>query len=308
MRHQKLRELNLNFLLTLDAIFQHRNISHAAEYLGVTHGAVSQALSRLRVFFRDPLLTQVKNRMVLTPLGETLEKSLQELLAVAERTVLVHEAFEPHQATGSIDICITDVGEFALLSNLYSFVAKNAPNLTIRTHSIPNKSFEEAMSSGEIDLAIAGPLSDIENLKQQKIYEHEIVAITSKSSSLANRLTCKEYASAKHIVLDSPHISRSKIDAILSKSGLKRDIVIHTPYGLTQPFLVEQHQELIATVPRLFAVHASKSMHLKVLELEFETPCIPVYQYWHERFDKFGKSIWLRNVIRDIASKFIQLK
>ena len=59
MRSGRLKELNLNHLLTLDAVLEHRNLTRAAEQLGLTQGAVSQSLARLRAFFNDAISWEI---------------------------------------------------------------------------------------------------------------------------------------------------------------------------------------------------------------------------------------------------------
>jgi DNA-binding transcriptional LysR family regulator len=48
--------VDLNLLVTLDALLDERNVTHTAERLGLTQPAVSAQLARLRRIFDDPLL------------------------------------------------------------------------------------------------------------------------------------------------------------------------------------------------------------------------------------------------------------
>ena len=67
-----LANLDLNLLLTLDVLLTERNVTRAAEQLGVSQPAVSAALARLRRHFGDELLDRVGNRYELTPLAAQL--------------------------------------------------------------------------------------------------------------------------------------------------------------------------------------------------------------------------------------------
>ena len=53
-----LAELDLNLLRVFDAVHTHRNVSAAAEALGLSQPAVSNALKRLRAEFGDELFTR----------------------------------------------------------------------------------------------------------------------------------------------------------------------------------------------------------------------------------------------------------
>jgi LysR family nod box-dependent transcriptional activator len=64
------RGLDLNLLVTLDALFAEKSISRAARRVHLGQSATSGALARLRQFFYDELLVQVGRKMTLTPRAE----------------------------------------------------------------------------------------------------------------------------------------------------------------------------------------------------------------------------------------------
>lgn len=47
--------MDIDLLLTLDALLQDRNITHAAARLGISQPALSARLARLRTLFGEPL-------------------------------------------------------------------------------------------------------------------------------------------------------------------------------------------------------------------------------------------------------------
>ena len=53
-----LRNVDLNLLTIFDAIMTERNMTRAAERVGMTQPAISNALSRLRALTGDPLFTR----------------------------------------------------------------------------------------------------------------------------------------------------------------------------------------------------------------------------------------------------------
>src|SRR5215204_5547476 len=107
LRSGRLKELNLNHLLTLDAVLEHRNLTRAAEQLDVTQGAISQALARLREFFDDDLLVRVGNKMEPTALGSSRQAPVADVLGSIESSILVQANFDPGQAQGMLTISMT---------------------------------------------------------------------------------------------------------------------------------------------------------------------------------------------------------
>ena len=53
-----LTNVDLNLLVALDALLTERNVTRAAARLGMTQPGMSNALSRLRRMFADPLLVR----------------------------------------------------------------------------------------------------------------------------------------------------------------------------------------------------------------------------------------------------------
>ncbi len=303
MRSGRLKELNLNHLLTLDAVLEHRNLTRAAEQLDLTQGAISQSLAKLRTFFNDDLLIRIGNKMEPTALGSSLQAPVADVLASIKSSILIQANFDPREAQGELTICMTDLGEFTFLSEVLSRLGKEAPNLTVRTRPLPDTRLAERMANGQIDLAFAGPIDDVAELKVQKIFEHELVALVSGKCPLPDTITAEEFVSLPHVVLDSPYIKRVRIDQALAGHGLTRRIELRSPNALIQPFLLERNPRLITTLPRLFAERMVSVLPLRILQLGFEVPRLEVYQYWHPRFDKHGPSRWLRQLVFDLAGQ-----
>ena len=303
MRSGRLKELNLNHLLTLDAVLEHRNLTRAAEQLDLTQGAISQSLAKLRTFFNDDLLIRIGNKMELTALGNRLQGPVAEVLASIESTILVQANFDPREAQGTLTLCMTDIGEFTFLSDLLSRLSEEAPNLRLQTRTLPDRQLAELMANGLIDIAFAGPIDEIADLRVQKIFEHELVALVSEKCPLPGTVTIEEFISLPHVVLDSPYIKRVRIDEALARQGLTRRIALRTPSALVQPFLLERNPRLITTLPRMFAERMASVLPLRIVKLGFEIPRLEVYQYWHPRFDNHGPSRWLRQLGFDLSGK-----
>ena len=67
-----LRDVDLNLLVTLEALLRERNVTRAGHVLGASQPAMSAALARLRDMFGDQLLMRVGREYRLTPLARDL--------------------------------------------------------------------------------------------------------------------------------------------------------------------------------------------------------------------------------------------
>ena len=75
VRGVNLANLDLNLLVTLDALLEQRSVSKAAEQFGLSQPAVSAQLARLRRHFGDDLLARFGNQYRLTPLAIQLRSA-----------------------------------------------------------------------------------------------------------------------------------------------------------------------------------------------------------------------------------------
>src|SRR3712207_9569360 len=64
-----LASLDLNLLVSLDALLQERSVTRAAARMGLSQPALSASLARLRRHFDDELLSRAGNEYRLTPLA-----------------------------------------------------------------------------------------------------------------------------------------------------------------------------------------------------------------------------------------------
>ena len=83
-----LRNVDLNLLIVFDAVFATGNISHAARQLALSQPAVSNALTRLREHFDDPLFVRAGRGVKPT------NRSQQMIEPVREALRLIRQQFD----------------------------------------------------------------------------------------------------------------------------------------------------------------------------------------------------------------------
>jgi DNA-binding transcriptional LysR family regulator len=96
MRLEKLRQADLNLLITFAAIAEEKSITSAASRLFLSQPAVSRALQRARAMFQDDLLVRSPNGFELTLRGRKILDELEGLLPRMENLV-APALFDPTQ-------------------------------------------------------------------------------------------------------------------------------------------------------------------------------------------------------------------
>src|SRR5579875_3542894 len=127
-RAVQLAGLDLNLLLVLRELLRERNVTRAAERVGVTQPAASAALSRLRRHFGDDLLIRVNRGYVLSPLAVQLERQVEEVCAAAEQLFATGTEFSPATALREFTLLAADYTIAVIGEKLSLMMAEEAPH------------------------------------------------------------------------------------------------------------------------------------------------------------------------------------
>ena len=107
-RSVALQNLDLNLLVSLDALLRERSVTRAAAGLGLSQPTLSTALSRLRRHFDDELLTRVGNSYELTPLATDLVERVTGAVGVLERVFAGQPEFDPADSDREFTVVVSD--------------------------------------------------------------------------------------------------------------------------------------------------------------------------------------------------------
>lgn len=143
-----LSQFDLNLLLVLNALLQHRNITHAGNALRLSQPATSRALTRLREMFDDELLVRQQRSFELTPLAKVLMPKIEAALGNIDK-VFTNRIFAPER----FSVAMPDHIAFFLASSLTAYFREISSTTTflpsIRLSNILNQ-----MAEGTVDLAL----------------------------------------------------------------------------------------------------------------------------------------------------------
>jgi DNA-binding transcriptional LysR family regulator len=292
--------LDLNLVFVFDALLRYQSVTRAALALNVTQGAVSHALRRLRTFFRDPLFTRTATGVVPTPRAVHLSTSVNEIASLVRRGLLSEAPFNPEQTDRTFSVCLSDLGELAILPTLLTALRKASPNSALRTVQAQPGEAHAMLESGEADVSIGAVTPGSGEIYRQLLYTETAVVVAHKSAfRRGEKMTLDSYCERPHVVV-SPLLGRMSVfDAALARMGRQRRIVLTTQHHLILPILLERDPSLIGTVPEVLMKGWPHRGTLRTFKLPFEFPSFEISQYWHGRFHTDRQHVWFRNLIAD---------
>ena len=102
-----LRKMDLNLLLVFNTVYETRSNTKAAQRLGLTQSAVSNALGRLRGHLGDPLFERKGADFVPTETARKLAPEISAALRAIERTL--HAGHLSTRDTSDVDYSLLQI-------------------------------------------------------------------------------------------------------------------------------------------------------------------------------------------------------
>ena len=290
----KISSFDLNLFVILNAIYTEGSLTKAAEVVGITQPAVSNALSRLRELFGDDLFIRTSKGMIPTPVANQIIKDVRSALSLIQNTISETEKFDPSVAEMIFKISIGDSSEYRLLPLLIKELAEVAPRIKVETYLTPRKDAPRELASGTIDFSIDPPVHSDPHLRHEKIYEEDYVMIVRKDHPILDlkEITIEDYLRLSHIHISNRKTGLGHVDMALYRLGLSRDISLRAQHFLVAPYIVEQ-SDLAITTTKGFAVDRDLAWR----ELPFEIEPLVLHLYWHEAKDSDPSSKWMKDLM-----------
>lgn len=293
---------DLNLLPIFIALLEERSVTRAADRLGMTQSALSNALARLRAVLHDPLFIRERYGMRPTPKAEALAPQLRSALATLDGLVLGQQAFDPARADHLVTIAPNSYVEFVFVPALAARLRERAPGIRLRTVPYGADLAETGITSGDTALVL-GRISDApDNLVVQHIADDGLACVVRADHPvIGRRLSKGQYERLKHVNLLPPGRLRAGLFQALERQGLKRDVAVTVTHFMSIPEVIAA-TDYCATLPRLICRRLASDARLKVLPTPVDLGTFPMHMAWHVRHRDDPAHRWLRNLAAEVAA------
>lgn len=289
----------MELLLIFDEIYKTRNVTRAAENLGLPQSSVSLGLARLREHFKDRLFTRTAKGMEPTPRAENAIADVRRALQALQHALLDEPVFDPGASTRAFRICMTDISEIVLLPRLLNYLRQNAPGIQVDISKIsPDSPLE--LADGTVDLAV-GFMPHLEaGFYQQKLFDqHFVCLVSNRHPRVGETLSLEALRREEHVLVRSSGTGHAIVDKVLAREGIQRRVVLQLPSFLGVARIVAQ-TELLAIVPYRFGEEMRASEAIRLVPVPLDLPSFQVKQHWHERYHADASNRWLRQVFASL--------
>jgi DNA-binding transcriptional LysR family regulator len=294
------RSLDLNLLRIFHSLLSERKVSAAAEVLGLTQPAVSNALKRLRDLTGDELFTRTPAGMQPTQYALQIAEPISYSLAALESTFNASKAFDPVASDRTFVIGATDIGEAYLLPKIVSRALAIAPHVNLATRRIGSETLRDAMERGLVDVAV-GLLPSLQgNFFRRRLLLQRYVVCFRTLHPLAGRdsWSVQDFLDQEHVRVTAAGTGHGAVDQHMARIGAIRRIRLTIPHFLALgPVL--QGSDLVATIPETLASILSGPYGLTSVPHPIELPRVSIDLFWHRRQQRDPANIWLRTLLVD---------
>ena len=295
---------DLNLLPIFVALMEERSVTRAAERMGMTQPALSNALSRLRLMLQDQLFVRERYGIQPTPIALELSPLIAEALAQLDNAVLGQQAFDPVQAERLFTIAPNGYVEFVLVPAIVARLEKVAPGIKLRLTPYGNDLVETGVVSGTTALVLGRIVDPPDNLVVQHLMDEGLAcAVRTDHPGVGDVMTREQFETMKHVNIVPPGRMRAGLFQALAQQQLKRDVAISVTNFFAAAEMVAV-TDYCATLPTLICRQLMHDPRLKVLPAPVDLGSFPVEMAWHVRYRHDPAHRWLRALIGEVITDF----
>jgi DNA-binding transcriptional LysR family regulator len=290
----KISTFDLNLFVILNAIYTEGSLTKAAEVVGITQPAVSNALSRLREKFNDDLFVRTGSGMVPTQKTENIINDIQSALTLMQQSVNEPDTFDAENTTRTFKLSLGDISEGRVLPYIMKEIDQKAKNISVGSYAYKRSDQVHALATHNLDFVVDPVIPASDEINSYKVFEDDFVVIHREDHPLSKieNPTIDDILSQGHLHVSSRKRGLHLIDVELDKIGYRRNVALRCQHFLIAPTIVRS-TDLVLFATRSFA----KAHNLPFVEIPAEIPSMEYFLIWHKSDEGDGGHIWMKDLI-----------
>lgn len=292
-----LLNLDLNLLVTLDALLREQNVTRAADTLGCSQPTVSAGLARLRRYFDDELLHRVGNRYELTPLAVQLAARTPPAIEGVRRVFDVRSEFDPASIDREFTIVTSDYAATILGPIVANLVAERAPGIRLRFQQTSPEAVDQAQDTLRSVDGFVLPHGFLADMPYTDLYEDRWVCVVAEDHpTIGATVTLDQLGQAPWVVLFNRKTAFAPAAQQLRMIGVEPKVDVVVDGFLQMPFLVAG-SDRVALLQEQLARRLADAAGIRIVECPFDAVPLAEAFWWHPMYRTDVAHAWLRELL-----------
>ncbi|KXF80316.1 transcriptional regulator LeuO [Enterovibrio coralii] len=293
-----LRSVDLNLITVFDAVMQEQNITRAAQSLGMSQPAVSNAVSRLKVMFNDELFVRNGRGIKPTQRARQLFGPIRQAIQLIKNE-LPTSVFVPETSTRTFRLAICSPSDMRFAPQILNTINQLAPNVKVQVETEFNRDIANKLRYQEVDFVVDYLHFGESGFCSTEMFNDELVVVANKNHPrLGEAISSKELVNEAHAVLKRNGEMQGYAE-VLYRDGRYREA--YQGVSLSNILYVVSQSELIAVAPRWMVEGGQYRDNLKTLPLPNDNNRISGYLSWHASAEKDKGHLWMRDQLLSIC-------
>lgn len=299
--HLLLSRLDLNLLVSLDALLTERSVTRAAERLHLSQPALSASLARLRTHFGDPILARRGNTYELTPLALRLADHTTTALDAARRVFESQASWDPSESVREFSIYGSDYGFTTIGRVVSELAAQRAPGVHFRFLLHNPLVVEDAANRLRSTDGMVIPHGILTDLPFVDLWKDEWVAIVAESNDeVGDALTAEQLTSLPWVMNYQTRSAFTSAERQVQQLGIEPDIEVVVESFLAVPHFIAGTRRVAIIQSALAPLAAGAGV--RVVGLPFAPTPLSNALWWHPLHTHDPEHSWMRALFAEAGT------
>jgi len=295
--------LDLNLLLALQVLLEERNVTRAARRLNISQPAMSAALSRLREYFQDDILTVQGKQMLPTAQAQSLAAPVHKFLADLDALLMRSAGFDPSTTQRTFRLVASDYITAAVIGPLTQRLTTIAPRVRLEI-MLPCEEAAQLVMEGQADLIVTPEdFIDPDHPAELLCEERQLVLGWKGNPALATGISAADFEGLGHVAV---HVGSNRVpsfaDRQLERMGCQRRIDVTCGCFTLVPWLICGTTRLAVMHERL-AKQIATQFPCALAEMPFDFPVMREMIQYHKAREADEGLRWLRRELKSEAAQ-----
>lgn len=297
-----LSRLDLNLLVSLDALLTERSVTRAAERLHLSQPALSASLARLRTHFNDPILARRGNTYELTPLASRLSEQAPAALDAVRRVFESQAEWNAAESSREFAVYGSDYAFATLGRRVAMLAAERAPGIRFRFMYHSPQVIEDAVNRLRSADALMIPHGFLSDLPYTDLWKDRWVVIASaENERIQGEITMADVAASEWVFTYQSQTAFTSASRQIQQLGIEPTIGTVVESFLALPLYVAGTQRL-GLLQAGLAEYAKAMADVRVYEPPFDATPISNALWWHPMHRRDPEHEWMRTLFEEAAA------